>query len=208
MKLVFYSAPISSASPVASALVELGIPHEVVHFDLSKDDHKRPEYLAINPNGKVPALVADGTPMFEAVAIQIWLGDRFGVEKGLWPAIDDPARMQALAWCTWAYVSYGSTVVRLQFSSSERVERALHNKPQEEQARRQLDALLGILEAHLEKRGTMLGGGFSLVDLCVASVVGYSLWFGVSLATHPHVKSWLDRFQARDSYQTVMKRSA
>ena len=205
MKIVFYSAPMSSASPVASALLELGIPHEVVRFDLSKDDHKRPEYLAINPNGKVPALVVDGTPMFEAMAIQIWLGDRFGVEKGLWPAIDDPARMQALAWCTWAYVSYGSTLVRLQFSSSERVDRALHNKPQEEQARHQLDALLGILDDHLEKRGTMLGGAFSLVDLCVASVVGYSLWFGLSLATHPHVKSWLDRFQARDSYQTVMK---
>lgn len=208
MKIVFYSAPMSSASPVASALVELGIPHDVVRFDLSKDDHKRPEYLAINPNAKVPALVVDGTPMFEALAIQIWLGDHFGVEKGLWPAVDDPARMQALAWCTWAYVSYGSIIGRLQFSSSERVDSALHNKPQEELARRQLDALLEILDAHLEKRASMLGGAFSLVDLCVASVVGYSLWFGVSLATHPHVKSWLDRFQARDSYETVMKGAA
>ena len=205
MNIVFYTAPLSSASPVASALAELGVSHEVVRFDLTKSDHKRPEFLALNPNAKVPTLVVDGTPMFEALAIQIWLGDRFGVARGLWPAFDDPARMQALAWCTWAYVSYGSIIGRLQYSSSERVDSALHNKPQAELAARQLDELLDILDSHLEKRGSILGGDFSLADLCVGSVVGYSLWSGVSLTTHPHVKRWLDRFQTRDSYKAVMQ---
>lgn len=205
MTIVFYSAPLSSASPVASALAELGVPHEVVNFDLTKSDHKRPEYLRLNPNAKVPTLVVDGSPMFEALAIQIWLGDRFGVARGLWPAFDDPARMQALAWCSWAYVSYGAILGRLQYSSSERVDSALHNEPQAKLASQQLDELLGILDAHLEKHGNILGGDFSLADLCVASVVGYSLWVGASLDGHSHVKQWLDRFQARDSYKTVMQ---
>lgn len=205
MSIVFYSAHLSSASPVASALNELGLPHEVVSFDLTKSDHKRPEYLALNPNGKVPTLVVDGAPMFEALAIQIWLGDSYGVERKLWPAFDDPARMQALTWCVWSYVSYGSIIGRLLYASNERFDAALHNKPQAELALRQLDELLGILDAHLAEHGNILGGDFSLADLCVASVVGYSLWFGVSLATHPHVKRWLDRFQARDSYQQVMQ---
>lgn len=208
MSIVFYSAQHSSASPVASALAELALPHELVSFDLTKSDHRRPEYLALNPNGKVPTLVVDGKPMFEALAIQIWLGDRYGVERGLWPAFDDPARMQALAWCAWAYVSYGSIIGRLQYASSERVDAALHNKPQAELAARQLDELLGILDAHLGEHGNILGGDFSLADLCVASVVGYSLWFGVSLANHPHAKRWLDRFQARDSYTRVMQGAA
>ena len=205
MSIVFYSAHLSSASPIASALAELELPHEVVMFDLTKNDHKRPEYLALNPNGKVPTLVVDGAPMFEALAIQIWLGDRFGVERGLWPAFGDPARMQALTWCTWAYVSYGAIIGRLLYASSERFDAALHNEPQAELALRQLDELLGILDAHLAEHGNILGGDFSLADLCVASVVGYSLWSGVSLASHPHVKRWLDRFQARDSYQQVMQ---
>jgi len=208
MSIVFYSAHLSSASPVASALCELGLPHEVVSFDLTKSDHKRPEFLALNPNAKVPTLVVDGKPMFEALAIQIWLADRFGVERKLWPAFDDPSRMQALTWCTWAYVSYGSIIGRLLHASSERFDTALHNKPQAELALRQLDELLGILDAHLAKHGNILGGDFSLADLCVASVVGYSLWAGVSLATHAHVKRWLDRFQARDSYTRVMQGAA
>ncbi|MFZ4380662.1 MAG: glutathione S-transferase family protein, partial [Sandarakinorhabdus sp.] len=45
-----------------------------------------PDYLALNPNGKVPTLTVDGAPMFEALAIQLWLGHTYGVERGLWPA--------------------------------------------------------------------------------------------------------------------------
>lgn len=205
MTIVFYSAPLSSASPVASALAELGVPHQVVSFDLTKSDHKRPEFLRLNPNAKVPTLVVDGTPMFEALAIQIWLGDRFGVARGLWPAFDDPARMQALAWCSWAYVSYGAVLGRLQYSSSARVDTALHNAPQAELAAQQLQELLGILDAHLQTHDNILGGDFSLADLCVASVVGYSLWIGVSVEKHSHVRRWLDRFQARESYKAVMQ---
>jgi len=76
MSIVFYSAPMSSASPVESALAELGVPHEKVSFDLSATRHKQPAFLKLNPNGKVPTLVVDGTPMFEALAIMQWLGDR------------------------------------------------------------------------------------------------------------------------------------
>ena len=116
MAITFYSAPMSSASPVAAALAELNVPHETVTLDLKAGDQKKPAYLALNPNGKVPTLVADGTPMFEALAIMQWLGDRFGVAKGLWPAADSPARMQAMAWSTWAYVTYGTTLVMLQLA--------------------------------------------------------------------------------------------
>src|SRR5512140_3523039 len=111
MSIVFYSAPMSSATPVARALAELEIPHRVVRLNLQALEQKKPEFLALNPNGKVPTLVVDDTPMFEAVAIIQWLGDRFGVQKGLWPAADSSARMTAMAWCTWAYVSYGTMVV-------------------------------------------------------------------------------------------------
>jgi GST-like protein len=208
MSIVFYSAPMSSASPVASALAELEVPHEVVTFDLSRSDHKRPEFLALNPNGKVPTLVVDGTPMFEALAILIYLGERFGVDKGLWPAEHDPRRLQALAWCSWAYVTYGSVIGRVQFAASPRVDPALHHAGQAEFARKQLYELLAILEARLSKQPYMLGETYSLVDLTVASVINYSTFFCVSLESHPHVKAWVERFQDRPSYKQVMQGAA
>src|SRR6476620_10228813 len=112
MSMTLYEAPFSSATPVACALAELGLPHERVRFDLSSGLQKQPEFLALNPNGKVPTLVVDGTPMFEALAIIQWLGDRYGVQCGVWPKADSPERLQALSWSTWAYVSLGSVLQR------------------------------------------------------------------------------------------------
>jgi len=114
MKLTFYAAPQSSSIPVASALAELEVPHERIDLDLSRGEQRRPEFLALNPNGKVPTLVVDGTPIFEALAIHHWLGDRFGVAKGLWPAADSPERQTALSWSTSAYVSYARCAMDLQ----------------------------------------------------------------------------------------------
>ena len=101
MTITLYAAPMSSATPVLTALTELEVPHEMVPMDLSAGDQRKPDFLALNPNGQVPTLVVDGTPMFEALAIMQWLGDRFGVERGLWPASDAPERLVALSWSTW-----------------------------------------------------------------------------------------------------------
>jgi Glutathione S-transferase, N-terminal domain len=64
MSIRFYGWPRSSASRVHWALEELGVPHEHVVLDRAKNEHHDPAYLAINPNGKVPALVDDGQPYF------------------------------------------------------------------------------------------------------------------------------------------------
>src|SRR5690606_9857421 len=106
MSIVFYAAPMSSATPVAWALAELDVPHERVPVDLAAGDQRKPEFLRLNPNGKVPTLVVDGTPRFEALAIMTWLGDRYGTANGMWPPADSPERLPALSWSTWAYVSY------------------------------------------------------------------------------------------------------
>src|SRR6266545_4462922 len=98
MALIFYYAPMSSATPVYWALEELGVPFEKVKLDLRAGDQKKPEFLKINPNGQVPALVGDGTPMFESVAILLHLGERYGVDKKLWPAAGTPERMGAMSW--------------------------------------------------------------------------------------------------------------
>lgn len=201
MSITLFYAKMSSAGPVAMALRELEVPHETVNVDLAAGDQRKPAFLALNPNGKVPTLVADGTPMFEALAIMQWLGDRFGVSKGLWPAADAPARLEALSWTTWAYVTYGAAIQRLIFAQSPRVPAELHHPPLAERAKKDLDGLLGILDGRLAARPYLLGEAFSLADLIVGCAITYSTFCGVAVDGHAHVKAWLARLSGRPSFQ-------
>jgi len=195
MSIVLYWHPMSSATPIACALTELGVPHERVKIDIRTGEQRRPDYLALNPNGKVPTLTVDGAPMFEALAIHLWLGHRFGVERGLWPAGGTPEALQALSWCTWSYVTYGALVGRLHVATQG--EAVWRNTAQAEAVLRQLSDLLALPDARLAQQPWMLGAHYSLVDL----VVGYSQYLGAPVNAHPHVQAWLARVQARPAMQ-------
>ena len=197
MAIVFYAAPQSSALPVACALNELAVAHERINIDLKSNTHKKPEFLALNPNGKVPTLVVDGTPMFEALAIVQWLGDRYGVAKGLWPAADAPARLTALAWSTWAYVTFGAHLQRFGLAASEYAPAELRSSAHAEHAQRELQHLLALLDARLASRPYVLGKDFSLVDLLLANMLRYAGLIGVSHDKHPQLGPWLERCHAR-----------
>jgi glutathione S-transferase len=200
MSIVFYKASTrSSASPVSWALAELGVPHERVTFDLAAKEQKKPEFLKLNPNGKVPMLVVDGTPMFEGLAIILFLADRYGADKKLWPAQNDPARMQALSWTVWGYVSVGPLIARLSLATSDRFGKELHNAAQAELARSELADLLAILDARLSTRPYVLGDSFSLADVVVASLVQYGKFSGVAVDPHRHVSEWVARCQSRSA---------
>lgn len=193
MSLVLYWHPMSSATPIACALAELGLPHERIKVDIRAGEQRRPEYLALNPNGKVPTLTVDGQPMFEALAMELWLGEQHGVERGLWPARGTPGQLLAFSWCCWAYVSYGAQVLRRQAS----LDRGTPEDEHGTEALQALDALLAVLDQHLAQRPWMLGADYSLVDLSVGSVVGYSAYLGAPVARHARVQEWMERLQAR-----------
>ena len=200
MSIVFYEAPMSSATPVARALAELNVPHERVRVELAAGAQRRPDFLALNPNGKVPTLVVDGTPMFEALAIMLWLAERYGVAAGSWPALDDPCRPQALSWSVWSYVTYGSAVHRLLLATEggEAPQSELHAK----MCHDELQDLLAILDRRLKATPFLLGDRFSLTDLIAASVVGWGTMVGVPLAAHARVEDWLHRCQSRPSWRS------
>lgn len=201
MTITLYAAPLSSAIPVVNAVEELDVPHELVLLDLASGDQRKADFLALNPNGKVPTLVVDGVPMFEALAIMQWLGDRYGVERGMWPASDAPERLAALSWSTWAYVTFGATFKRLELASSERVDAALHNEGQAELARNELQELLAILDGRLGSRDYLLGDDFTLVDLIVGNAVTYAAFVGVPTTGHDRVEGWLARLHERPAYK-------
>jgi glutathione S-transferase len=200
MSIVFYGHPMSSASPVAAALAELGVPHERVKIDIRTGEQHRPDFLALNPNGKVPTITVDGAPMFEALAIQLWLGEQYGVERGLWPAAGTPERLQAMSWCAWAYVTYGAVLVRLQVATQG--DEGLRSEAHAAAARDGLDQLLAILDRRLARQPWMLGSDYSLADLLVGSVLGYSVYLGAPVPAHAHVQAWLAKVQARPALRT------
>jgi glutathione S-transferase len=157
MSITFFYSPQSSATRIHWTLEELGVPYEKVKLDLRAGDQRKPDYLAINPNGKVPAVVLDGTPVFESSAIQIVLGERFGVEKGLWPAAGTPERAQALSWLLWGHVTLGAAFMRYFMNTGSWIPPELQHKPQAEAALKEIHANLALLDARLNGREYVVG---------------------------------------------------
>lgn len=198
MDITFYYAPMSSASPVQWALAELEIPHEAVRIDLKSGAQKAPAFLALNPMGQVPTLVDDGQPMFESSAIIVHLGDRYGVERGLWPALGSPERMVALTWLAWGAVTYGATL-RLAMAHSEQWAPAeLRNAGQLDRAQARHAELLKVLDGRLDGRTWLTGETFTLADAYLASIVGWGTRVvKFDLGRAPHVAAWVGRAMSR-----------
>jgi glutathione S-transferase len=99
--LTLYFAPGSSSMAVHIALHEIGVAFEGKPMSFKKNDMRSPEYLALNPEGKVPTLVIDGQPLTEVAAILFYLARRFP-EAGLLPRDDIEADARALSWMSFA----------------------------------------------------------------------------------------------------------
>ncbi len=203
MSLTFYFAPMSTASTVHWSLEELGIPYEGVQVDVQDDADKKKKLGPVNPNLKVPVLVHDGVKIFESAAIQIYLGETFGVERGLYPK-PGPKRGEALKWLVWANVTLGDAVGRWQRNVSDRVPAELRNAKAGDEARKDIDKVVGIFEAELGAKPYVLGDDFSLVDAHLASFFQWIGFCGVDLTPFPKIKAWAARCDARPANQKLM----
>jgi glutathione S-transferase len=204
MAITLYYAPYSSASPVQWALAELGVEHEAIELDLKAGDQKKPEVTAHNPMGQVPTLVVDGQAMFESSACVIFLGDKYGVEKGLWPEIGSAEQMVALTWISWAAVTFGTTLRQLFWNDPEQAPEGFPSEAQRAQARQRLDELMLILDGHLSDRDHLTGERFTLADCFTAAAVAWGTKAtGFDLANAPMVAEWIKRCMARPAAQVM-----
>jgi glutathione S-transferase len=203
MKITFYYAPMTSATRVHWALEELGVPYEKVKMNLAEREQKKPEYLKLNPNGKVPLLVVDGMPIFESLAQLLFLGETFGVEKGLFPK-PGPERAQAFQWMAWVSVSVHDALVRV-ILNGERVPEELRNPKAREAAITELAGYLAILDRHVADRSYVLGDVFSLVDCATTAVVPVLSKFGVDTSRYAHMQAWAGRCMQRPALGRAMQ---
>lgn len=204
MAITLYYNPQSSAARVHLTLEELGVPYDKVLVDLQAKEQKKPEFLALNPNGKVPTIVIDGTPMFESIAIQIYLGERYGVERDLWPALGSPEHMQALTWLCWGQVSLGGPLFTYMYNTSDYHPAELRNPKQAEAALAQVHEGLRILDARIGNRGNVVHAKWTLVDADLCSVLGWGLFAAkIDVSAYPHLRAWFGRVCERPAWRAA-----
>lgn len=204
MSITFYYSPMTSSTRVHWALEELEIPYEKIKVDLGAGQQRSPEFLALNPNGKVPTLVIDGEPIFESLAMLLYLGETWGVPRGLFPP-PGLVRARAYKWLSWAQATLAEAVSRLLRNTSERFPAEERNAAAGATAKADLQALLLIVERELGDRPYLLGDEFTFADLAIVGFLPFLARLGVDLAPTPRVQAWLGRAMARPALARAMQ---
>ncbi len=203
----FYYTPRSSASRCQIALEEVGVPYEKVRVHLDKGEQKTPAFLAINPNGKIPALVDGDVKLFESLAILQYLGVKYGADKNMWPTPGSAEHWEAVSWSTWASTELSPAVLDTVMHTCDvpwahpTEKRSVHVV---EAAKVAWTRCMGILDKRLEGREFLMGRAFTLVDTAVGLTVGMGAMFAQMPFDSKNVEGWMGRIQSRPSFGKVM----
>ncbi len=163
--ITLYHSAHSRSFYVLWMLEELGVPYSLKDVNIYRGLNKAPEFLALNPFGKVPTLVVDGQVMTEALFICLWLADAYP-EKGFAPTLDDPARMKYLRAFGLAQAS-GEAI----FDLLGHTEKA--GKEAAASSYGSVEALYAVLHEVLSPGPFVLGERFSAADVALGAVLGW-----------------------------------
>ena len=173
----------------------LGSPVELVHVELGKGQHRTPEFIAMNPNAKLPVLETDDGYLWESNAIMCRLAQIAGSD--LWPA--DPGRqIDVIRWLCWDgqhFSRHGGSlyfehVIRRKFSLGEPDARVV------EEAIGHMRRYLAVLDAHLQQQDFIVAGKLSVADFAVGITLPYAEAARIPADDYPAVCRWHDRLRA------------
>jgi len=199
--LEIYGVARSRAFRCLWALEELGLAYK--HHSIEwTTDAKQPEYVKLNPNARVPCLRDGELVLFESLAINLYLGRRYGLGTLMPTDIQQEARV--LQWTLWS-----TNEVEPHLST---VNHHRTNLPEADRdpaiaaaAEAKLAAPLAVLDAALAAHGGyLLGADFTLADLNVASVLSTAIVARFDLSPHPNVSAWFGRCFQRQAAQRVI----
>lgn len=187
---------------ISIMLEEVGLPYRVHAIDITQGEQHTPEFVAINPNGKIPAIVdpdgPEGKPitLFESGAILIYLAEK----TGQFYAADPRTRYLTLQWLMFQMGGVGPMFGQahhfLKFSPGKA-------PYAEERYANEVRRLYGVLDARL-KQLPYLAGDYSIADIATYPWVARCEWHCVDLADFPNVKDWFERIGARPAVQKGM----
>ncbi len=180
-------------------LEELNVPYEIVELDFTKGEHKSAEYLALNPNGKVPTMVDGEFVLWESLAINYYLMEKYNGVHLVGSTPEEHARVNQ--WNFWS-------VIHLYEAFHPLVMQKYRSTPDSEATKMSLEQTLprylGVLEAHLAGKEYVALSTFSLADMTVYSVVKSAGFVDYDLSKYTNIVSWMKRVSERPSLQKMM----
>jgi GSH-dependent disulfide-bond oxidoreductase len=207
-RLQLYSLPTPNGVKVSIMLEEIGLPYEVHLVSFDSNDQMSPEFLSVNPNNKIPAILDPNgpggapLPLFESGAILIYLAEKTGQ---LMPR--DPAgRYQTIQWLMFQMAGIGPMFGQVGFFHKFAGKDYEDKRPRDRYAA-ESKRLLGVLNRRLADRAWIMGDGFTIADIAtfpwINNLIGfYGAGDLVGIADFPHVMRALSSFMAR---QAVVK---
>jgi len=206
-RLQLYSLPTPNGVKVSIMLEEIGLPYEVHLVDFGKDDQKTPEFLSLNPNGKIPAILDPNGPgaaplgLFESGAILQYLAEKTG---SVLPS-DAARRWQTIQWVHFQMGGIGPMFGQVGFFHKFAGKEFADKRPLERYVA-ESKRLLGVLEARLAGRQWIMDDDYTIADIAslgwVRNLIGfYGARELVGFDDFANVSGWLDRGLARPAVQ-------
>jgi len=197
-KITFYHAPNSRSGGTLVLLEELGADYDMKVLNLKRNEQRGADYLAVNPMGKVPAIVHDGALVTEQVAIYIYLADLYP-EAGLAPAIGDPLRGPYLRWLAF-YA--GCLEPALADKAAGHVPPSASSSPYGD-----YDTVINTVVAQLEKGAYLLGERYTAADVLWGGALYWTVNFGL-VPKLPAIERYIDRVSARPATRRAREMDA
>ncbi|MEQ9136483.1 MAG: glutathione S-transferase N-terminal domain-containing protein [Thalassobaculum sp.] len=199
-----YTWKTSNGRKASIMLEELGLPYNVHPINIGQDDQFTPEYIAINPNSKIPALVDPDGPggkpytLFESGAMLMYLAEKTGK---LMPQ-EMGARYQVIQWLMFQMGGVGPIFGQVHhFERAAKEDVPYGKKRYGTECRR----LYAVMDAHLEGKSFFANDEYSIADIAILPWVARYEWQHVDLADYPNVKRWFDSLMARPAVQRGME---
>ena len=193
MKL--YGTPASRAMRSIWAAEEVGVDYELIPTSYLEES-KTPEYLAINPNGRIPALVDGDLELFESMAINLYLAKTYGGK--LYPS-DPHDEARAIQWTIWGMTELEPQLIpmvlhKVLLPEGQRDPAVVSN------AEAAIERPLGVLDAHVSDREYLLGGDFTIADLNLAGALTTAHFASFDISKFENVARWMSRCTGRPSF--------
>lgn len=197
-RVSFFYAPQTRATAALALFEELGVAYDLHMLNLKAGSQRQREYLAVNPMGKVPAIVHDGALVSEQPAVFIYLADLYA-DKGLAPALDDPLRGPYLRWL----VFYGSCF------EPAIVDRAMKREPaaMAMSPYGTWEQVLDTLTAQLREGPYLFGERFTAADVLWGTALNWTTRFQLAPEL-PVIRTYIDRVLSRPAMQRALAKDA
>lgn len=200
-----YGSPMSSSGRCFWCLEEVGQEYEAQAIDFKKGEHKSPDFLKINPNGKLPALIDGDFTIWESMAINFYLAKAYKPEL---LGKNDQENGIVHQWSIWSVADLQAPIIAA-FIELVFVPEDKRDQNKIAQAIEKAKPLLETLNQNLEGKDYIIGEDFSLADINVASVVAICEHIQLDLSSYTSINKWMNRLSERPSfikYQSLIKK--